>query len=110
MYFHITTAKAPRICEVKDKLAWECLWPGQPGFNDRKAITRSIMPGERILCFDNGTHGPGARSKNYSNAEAIKLLERMILELRNPEVPTAVHGCVVDKEAEYAFASDDIPF
>ena len=69
MYFYITVAKGKRICQARRNKMF---------IQDRK---RTINKGEKCLVFSNGTIGLGARSYNYSQAEAVKMLRELLTAL-----------------------------
>ena len=72
MYFYIDIAKGKRIDHAER----------QNSFMEPVNKFKTILKGDKCLVFSNGTIGPGALSFNYKKEAAIKLLEKLITELK----------------------------
>jgi hypothetical protein len=70
MNFYVDTAKRKRIDHAINQKLFI------------KSNIRTIQKGEKCLVFSNGTIGKGAISYNYSRLEAIKLLNKLLIELQ----------------------------
>lgn len=74
MTFYVDTAKGKRINQaIRDSLFII------PNDLDLKTIKK----GEKCLVFSNNTIGQGRRTFNYKKQDAIKMLNKLIKELKN---------------------------
>lgn len=67
---------------------------------------RSIKAGEVFLAISNGTIGRGARQVNIGNTQAIEMLEKLLVQLKQNKEFTYDETL----ELERGFNEDDIPF
>lgn len=105
MFFYVTEAKGARQCKLSQDIA---------DFTS-KPKAKTIKKGDKCLVFSNGTLGQGARSYNYSKDKAIKMLERLIEELKSGDsdsktVNEQTKEFVADHRGYEEFSADDIPF
>ena len=73
MYFYVDIAKRKRINQaLREKMFCDY---------DIKDC-KNILKGNKCLVFSNGIIGKGAKTYNYKAEDAIKMLEKLIKELK----------------------------
>lgn len=77
MHFYVDTAKAKRLNHYAIRQEFIP--------NEDKSVYKTILKGEKCLVFTNGTIGPGALKYNYKKSDAIKMLQKLIDELKENE-------------------------